>query len=505
MKPHTLSNPQTIVRRKPVLRGPNFASSDEPTISSSVHVPLQARSPGPYGGAKLARKPLDQSFRAGYEKLEAPPALPPRKLVGPRSMIQRLRSADSSALQNAPERQNIDMRRWSEQPGALPPRLPPRMDSIRGKQIEDVPLKGAGNSMEVRRTPIANESLAEHCWDWERSWEQKRATEAREEMDKLSSEWQDSRENSMVFEDTSLSLIRRYNGEQWNIGKILGIGTNFGVPSTADAATSFEIMTEGYRKFVDPQDLNGHSSPSSTTENVFSTGAESNNVFRRRFQIPENLKRPSPNHTLTSSGSRSFAKEDRSSSEHRQPNHENSSYPTADLSGHKTSSLKGYVLRSPWNGLCEFTTGIAGRSLKCKHSYALATPTLGSGMFSAPVSELRFNLPSSKVLGKPAAKSSAPRTPKDGKRSSQLLGSHHHRKSSSYGTHESGDPEYFGPKIELGDRLDLSLGQEHAGGGFGGKHAKLGKLIIEVEGLQMLDFLVAANMALWWRIYERIT
>lgn len=64
---------------------------------------------------------------------------------------------------------------------------------------------------------------------------------------------------------------------------------------------------------------------------------------------------------------------------------------------------------------------------------------------------------------------------------------------------------YFAPKVELEERLDLSLGQEHAGGGFGGKQAKLGKLIIEKEGLQMLDLIVAANMALWWRVYERFT
>lgn len=53
------------------------------------------------------------------------------------------------------------------------------------------------------------------------------------------------------------------------------------------------------------------------------------------------------------------------------------------------------------------------------------------------------------------------------------------------------------------DRLDLSLGQEIAGGGFGGKQAKLGKLIIEDEGLKMVDLLVAANVALWWRAYEK--
>ena len=36
-------------------------------------------------------------------------------------------------------------------------------------------------------------------------------------------------------------------------------------------------------------------------------------------------------------------------------------------------------------------------------------------------------------------------------------------------------------------RIDLALGQERAGGGFGGKQAKLGKLIIEPEGLKMLE------------------
>jgi hypothetical protein len=56
---------------------------------------------------------------------------------------------------------------------------------------------------------------------------------------------------------------------------------------------------------------------------------------------------------------------------------------------------------------------------------------------------------------------------------------------------------------DIDERLDLSLGQELAGGGFAGKQAKLGKLIIEGEGLQMLDLLVAANMALWFRAYEK--
>ena len=54
------------------------------------------------------------------------------------------------------------------------------------------------------------------------------------------------------------------------------------------------------------------------------------------------------------------------------------------------------------------------------------------------------------------------------------------------------------------DKLDLSLGQELAGGGFAGKQAKLGKLILEGEGLLMMDLLVAANMGLWFRAYEKV-
>ncbi|KNG81439.1 hypothetical protein ANOM_009438 [Aspergillus nomiae NRRL 13137] len=51
------------------------------------------------------------------------------------------------------------------------------------------------------------------------------------------------------------------------------------------------------------------------------------------------------------------------------------------------------------------------------------------------------------------------------------------------------------------DRLDFSLARENAGGGMRGKSAKLGKLIIEDEGIKMLDLLVASCMAVWWRGY----
>lgn len=106
---------------------------------------------------------------------------------------------------------------------------------------------------------------------------------------------------------------------------------------------------------------------------------------------------------------------------------------------------------------------------------------------AAQVSELRFNLPNSSLFNKPSTPTEVGST---SKRSSFFGQPHDRRRASSDLTSDF-------------SQLDLSLGQEDAGGGFGGKQAKLGKLIIEAEGLKMMDLLVAANMALWWRAYER--
>ncbi|CAI7580217.1 unnamed protein product [Penicillium crustosum] len=71
--------------------------------------------------------------------------------------------------------------------------------------------------------------------------------------------------------------------------------------------------------------------------------------------------------------------------------------------------------------------------------------------------------------------------------------SHHRSTSNSSG----GDLDHDSDE----DRLDFSLAREPAGGGLRGKSAKLGKLVIEDEGIKMLDLVVAACMAVWWRGY----
>lgn len=52
------------------------------------------------------------------------------------------------------------------------------------------------------------------------------------------------------------------------------------------------------------------------------------------------------------------------------------------------------------------------------------------------------------------------------------------------------------------ERMNLDLGRERAGGGFQGHSAKLGKLIIEDEGLKMCDLVVGACMGVWWQHYS---
>ncbi|CAG8152716.1 unnamed protein product [Penicillium nalgiovense] len=88
------------------------------------------------------------------------------------------------------------------------------------------------------------------------------------------------------------------------------------------------------------------------------------------------------------------------------------------------------------------------------------------------------------------------RTPRFARQSELHPGSqsHSHRSTSNS---SGGDLDYDSDE----DRLDFSLARENAGGGLRGKSAKLGKLVIEDEGIKMLDLVVAACMAVWWRGY----
>ena len=470
------------VRRKPLPQSPMLGLGDRPESPPEVCHYFQNPSNGPTSSPQAERKPFSQDNTAGHRRMDVSPPLPDRKLLGPRPMNQRFLSLENPSLQDVPEKQSNNRRRWAEQPAGTPPKVPPRPFSG-GKNsapkapprplaasLKDSSIANGGHSRFRHRKPVAQ--FASHD---------------------LSREIKDG-SNAQAIKDASLSLIRRYNNEQCNVGKILSKGTKTTISGLGEI--SIYIMTHGYSRFIDPIDLSAKQAVTITEKSdgprdshTPITAVEGQLCFQRHMQVPgramgrnQKFRPESMDSTLIHQGARP-------SFDHPRHSHQSSDHTESHLSSTngspelKPGSNKAYILRSPWEGICEFTTGVAGRSFTCKHSYTSSDPGFGPGIHSARVSELRFNLPSSKTVGSTGSKS-------------LVSGSLDEVKPSSL---------YVAAKAEPGERLDLSLGREHAGGGFGGKQAKLGKLIIEKEGLQMLDLIVAANMALWWRVYERFT
>ena len=297
----------------------------------------------------------------------------------------------------------------------------------------------------------------------------------------------------------TLTLIRRDpgSGDQWNVAYILDpaveevSSTSLLVP-TANRRTKkggrplyLDITNAAYTQFNSEtiertESRISTSSSSSPSESDFLPEA---GVFRRRLYMPgskfseHGYANTHRKHSSLSSASGSSTLDTYSMRSDRHHSVDIASlHPSSPATDRRT---KGYTFMSPWNGQCEFTTGTAGRSLKCRHHLPNRV-----GARAVEVSELRFNLPTKSRPNLLASKSS-----------SALL---HRRQDSFVGSDDS-------PGIVLDEngRISLDLGRERAGGGFGGKQAKLGKLIIWPEGVKMLDLLVAANVGLWWRAWER--
>ncbi|KAF2661714.1 hypothetical protein K491DRAFT_586747 [Lophiostoma macrostomum CBS 122681] len=322
---------------------------------------------------------------------------------------------------------------------------------------------------------------------------------------------------SPVSAGTSLTLIRRdpSSSAQWNVARIddppsLDVSSSSlntpGTKKKIGAPLYIEVTNPGYSKFLNNSETPSLSSlhsfikgPSHVSQSAEMVALRANSgpttqvetSFRRRvwmegsrysnggFGHRRNKSHDSSMGYPDSRGSFEMSSRERSSMDLRPQgmppflSREDQPYSTISV-GDNQSSFRGYVFMSPWNGRCEFITGAGGGSLKCRH----VVPGLqGAPPVAMPVSELRFNLPSSSKATTPNEETS--------KRSSFFHRPRNHRNHSSI------------------SEMNLSLGQEFAGGGFGGKQAKLGKLIIEDEGLKMLDLLVAANMSLWWRAYSK--
>lgn len=389
------------------------------------------------------------------------------KVIGPRPLPVRPKSFDHTAQASPLQKENLDFRRRSELPGLSAPPLPLRPYEQKIKDLEEAYGSNYARFEGRQSDPILHrQSLEEDfAMDWNRN--------------------------------ISLTLIRRYNELQVNAGKIK-------TERSANSDIALNLTSSGYGKFSTSQEnIQNMSNPgieAITSATRISDSLPDLPSFKcqlrtvngtSKFTIP--LRGP-PGETTAGGMSSPRASLDR---------RDLMDWDQMGKDGHlqetpftSKPSVKGFSFCSPWGGLCQFVTGVAGRSLKCRHMRTSAHGPLDT----VSVSELRFNLPSSTALGSPASKSPLP----EAARRSNRLSYFHRRQQSSLDWREDARLPVADSEVDADDRLDLSLGREHAGGGFGGKQAKLGKLIIEHEGLQMLDLIVAANMALWWKVYDKM-
>ncbi|KAI1381190.1 hypothetical protein F4677DRAFT_402376 [Hypoxylon crocopeplum] len=336
------------------------------------------------------------------------------------------------------------------------------------------------------------------------------------------------------FTPFSLTLIRRdpSSEQQWNVGKVASFQLENPELITDERhqpspSIIIHLETSGYAKFRGmpthpPSDIRtsldmrpgSASSASRLQPSDFYGPATASNAFERQVMMAY---------------SKSFTANIREKFRHR--SHDDDDRPTSpafqlqhgrhgsmasigsfggDFDGGEApvitqpaSGLKprGYVFYSPWGGRCEFVTGNAGRSLKCRH----ILPTYGGPVFNPlvdgpdtgntshkasghSISELRFNLPSSELFAEK-------RSTEGGARARDQLHSQFNKvMQKAQGLDPDDDRDWH---------FDMSLGKEKAGGGNRGKRAKMGKLIVFDQGLKMLDLVVAANVGVWWTAWER--
>ncbi|KAI1807820.1 hypothetical protein F4811DRAFT_504716 [Daldinia bambusicola] len=332
------------------------------------------------------------------------------------------------------------------------------------------------------------------------------------------------------FTPFSLTLIRRdpSSGQQWNVGRVDSFQLenpeliSDDKHNQSSPSISIHLETSGYAKFRGmpthpPADIRssldirpGSASSGSRFQRPDVHGPNSN-AFER--QVMMSYSKSFATNLREKFHNRSRSEEERLGLPNIQVQHgRHSSQGSiasfgADFDGGDAPVItqpapglkaRGYVFYSPWGGRCEFVTGNAGRSLRCNHilpTYggAVSNPLVdghesGHGGHKArgqPISELRFNLPSSELFAEK-------RSTEGGARARDQIQSQFNKMF--HGLEYDEDGEWH---------LDLSLGREKAGGGNRGKRAKMGKLIIFDEGIKMLDLAVAANVGVWWTSWER--
>lgn len=326
-----------------------------------------------------------------------------------------------------------------------------------------------------------------------------------------------------------ITLIRRdaASGNQWNVATMSSSKEDKGV-------IHVEISNPGYGKFMN----NVHLSSNNSGQHSTSAAGEGENAVDVLKRIAQSMVHDD------STGKKVFYR-DITPVRHDHQSHSLSevlfnrhsgSAEAPKIAQYVSSKVNRgyYTFKSPWGGTCSFLASVNGGSLKCKHTIPGPAMTSEAGVSGSghntevTVSELRYNIPFAleQSFRAPSilnvnSNSKSPEEKWKGKRAalSQLITTNiqkvqQHARSRSRSHSQSGTPA---PIVSIArgsgdeqspasvvpaddeDRLDFSLAREHGGGGMSGKSAKLGKLIIEDEGIKMIDLVVAASMGVWWR------
>lgn len=300
---------------------------------------------------------------------------------------------------------------------------------------------------------------------------------------------------------TNITLIRRdpTSGMQWNVGKIrVGARRHHMAVLQPIEVT---LTTPGYTRFAQTPD---NASP----------------VKRASFDLLRSPSPPRGNSFWRYVGFRTVADEKTSLQDVR-VNSNDFSEPSKTSVGKKPRQV--YAFASPWQGMCILSNGVDGKSLRLRHS--LPTNSNAIGEQGAPAAEIRLNLPWSILRTRDVNRQSVPEPEKlpiaqligkskkqQFRRSMQVLKADSKqllrelRDGKEQPEHDFADQKpilYEQPDEKA--RISLRLGREKAGGGFKGDSAKLGKLILEDEGLKMGDLVVAACMGIWWQHWNEPT
>ena len=327
-------------------------------------------------------------------------------------------------------------------------------------------------------------------------------------------------------DDIHVTIIRRdpASGAQWNIGNLIRRRKRF--DGTSDSV-GVEIVTPGYRKFA--RSFNIQDFDSSQMERFIDSVRDPASMASTDATSPQTFSVPSPSKISPMTFSREIILPRHTSSRGRQIAHRHHRSNSSDTSLHLASPAsptsptlqqQPFTFLSPWQGTCTFSTGMDGRSLKCRHRLPVTNPDVDTSVLAA---ELRFNLPWATALRSKdinrgtAAISSFGEEAKHGFKKGiarirhEFNPSHQGQIPNNHRPQENRvdlkpDPTFDSDSDsgETSPPFDLALGREHAGGGIKGKSAKLGKLVLRDEGLKMADLVVAASIGVWWAVRDGI-